>query len=71
MSKPTVHYRIDEHSYVVVGQSAVVRPVDHPSPLVSNKTYVKTSPVVMVDYDSGVFETKNTRYVPVAEEVES
>lgn len=71
MSKPTVHYRIDEHSYVVVGQSAMVRPVDHPSPLVSNKTYAKTSPVVMVDYDSGVFETENTRYVPVAEEVES
>lgn len=60
--KPVVRY---EAAYnVEVDRQAFVRPVDHPSDLVSNMTWAQTSPVVKVDGDT--FETENTRYVPIS-----
>lgn len=52
--------------YCVIGQSAVVLPLDHPSDLVSNRTWAQTSPVVsIIDQANGkVFETRNTVYWP-------
>jgi len=58
--KPTVHYTPTSVDIIKVGHSAFVVPVDHPSDLVSNTTFVKTSPVVKLT-DTG-FETQNTIY---------
>lgn len=60
--KPLVHYR--ELVYCMLGRSALVVPVDHPSGMVSNRRHIITS-TVMVDMDGeGRFETLNTRYEP-------
>ena len=60
--KPLVHYR--ELVYCMLGRSALVVPVDHPSGLVSNRGHIMTS-TVMVEMDGeGRFETLNTRYEP-------
>lgn len=45
-----------------VGAGAVVKPLDHTSPLVSNLKPILTSPVVRVDYQTGDFETRNSLY---------
>ena len=63
--KPIVHYK-GAIGPIVVGRSATVFPVDHPNTeLVSNTTFVHTSPVVSYDQETGKFETQNTQYVPV------
>lgn len=60
--KPLVHYR--ELVFCMLGRSAVVVPVDHPSARVSNRRHIVTS-TVMVEIDGeGAFETLNTRYEP-------
>lgn len=64
MSKPTVRYDTFLPFYIVVGESATVFPIDHPSPLVSNQKFVNTSEVVYYSKSTGVFETQNTKYVP-------
>ena len=46
-SKPTVRYTPSRFDYIEVGHSANVIPVDHTSPLVSNKTLVHTSEVIV------------------------
>ncbi|MBC8737101.1 hypothetical protein F6X40_09800 [Paraburkholderia sp. UCT31] len=63
-NKPVVNYVSLLHCKV--GQSAVVLPVDHQSPLVSNTKYVRTSVVLAYDTVTGEFETCNTRYQPRA-----
>ena len=65
MNKPIVHYK-DVITPVAVGRSAVVWPINHPSPLVTNSGPVLTSPVVTVTAGSRgpLFETANTYYKP-------
>lgn len=64
--KPTVRYKAVDH--LAVGQPAYVLPVDHPSPLVSNSCWAKTSDVIDIR-QGGIcalgptFETQNTIYV--------
>lgn len=60
--KKIVHYVPSEHDYIVVGSSAFVQPLDHPSPYVSNKMTVRTSRVIEVFRDGAGFETENTIY---------
>lgn len=48
----------------VVGTSAYVVPVDHPSIWVTNGKVATTSPIVEYDETTGIFETLNTVYVP-------
>lgn len=66
--KPVVHYKSAEGK-ILVGNPAIVRPIDHPSDMVSNKKHVLTSPVIKHDEDTGSFETENTRYQLMTEEV--
>lgn len=58
--KPHVRCVPENRFSIQVGQPAFVYPIDHPSSLVSNKSLVRTSPVVK-SYPSG-FETENTIY---------
>ena len=60
--KKVVHYTSPLR--IAIGASAIVKPVDHPSPLVSNSTHVFTSRVLAYDSQSGIFITENTIYVP-------
>lgn len=60
--KPTVQY-IDLLFPPKVGTNTMLKPIDHPSNLVTNTRHVHTSEVVKIE-ENGVFETKNTRYVP-------
>lgn len=62
--KRVVHYVPHPNDVIVVGRPALVRPSDHPSPLVSNESWVRTSLVVYHDPDSGEFDTLNTTYIP-------
>jgi len=65
--KPVVKY---QHDSIVgslkVGKSAMIKPIDHSSPYVSNTQHVYTSAIVKVNTD-GSFETQNTLYVPTNE----
>jgi hypothetical protein len=50
---------------VELGRGASVIPVDHPDTfLVTNSLPAYTSPVEWFNADTGVFQTRNTRYVP-------
>lgn len=60
MQKPIVHYKSLVHCQV--GTAAVVHPVDHPGPDVSNTKLARTSAVLRYDEDTGEFETRNTIY---------
>ena len=61
--KPVVHYEKDSNSAIYKGAQVYLKPLDHPSDLVSNKAVARTSPVQAV-FDDGIFETLNTRYEP-------
>lgn len=63
--KNVVHYRPMPADFIEVGKHAFVRPLDHPSDLVSNTKEVVTSEVVFYDPESQIFETRNTIYIPV------
>lgn len=67
--KPVVHYYKGSNTKIAVGYQVTLWPVDHTSPYVSNENYAITSPVQEVVGD-GVFETLNTRYVPLLKEME-
>lgn len=60
MPKPIVHYR--KLVSCSVGASALVHPIDHPGPDVSNTKMVRTSAVLRYDRDTGEFETRNSIY---------
>lgn len=65
--KPVVKYQHDSITGIIkVGKSAMIKPIDHSSPYVSNTQHVYTSTVVKVNTD-GSFETQNTLYVPTNE----
>jgi len=67
MDKPSVAF--SEILTCEVGYPAFCKPLDHPSSLVSNTKYVRTSPVVskIVDGLDRVveFETLNTKYIRI------
>lgn len=59
--RPLVHYK-KIHSKLVVGDSVILLPLDHPSPEVTNTKYISTSKVTRIAED-GEFWTENTHYV--------
>lgn len=64
MAKPIVHYEQVPgftRKQLEIGRSAMVAPLDHTSPNVSNQGIARTSPVVAL-HELG-FETQNTIYV--------
>lgn len=64
--KPTVEYAaIDSLKYIAVGERASVIAFDHYR---LGTQRVSTSTVLNVDKRTGVFETRNTIYVPVQPE---
>lgn len=60
-----VHYQKAMGLQFTVHGSAMVYPIDHTSPLVSNTTVAMTSKVQAHDEASGVFVTLNSLYIPV------
>lgn len=63
--KATVQYKPSKYDVINVGSRAMVYPVDHISPFVSNEAVCYTSKVISVNYATGVFETMNSIYKPV------
>ena len=60
--KATVYYsQLD--SKLEVGKGALVWPINHSSPFVSNTKQAVTSPVIAIG-KFGAFETQNTKYLP-------
>ena len=59
--KPIVHYISDGFTIIKLGERALIYPVDHPSPWVTNGRIAHTSPIIRVG-DDGEFETWNTIY---------
>ena len=60
----TVHYDPSKPTFIKVGKPAAVYPLDHPSPFVSNMTVAHTTRVTSYNPETGVFVTRNTKYVP-------
>lgn len=67
-NKRIVHYKPCLDDVIMLGHSALVYPVDHPSMFVSNRVVCHTSKVVHIDDKTGVFETLNTVYKPLAKD---
>lgn len=59
--KQVVTYMPHDCNYIEVGESACVIPLDHPG--ASNNWPVFTSTVLVMDNETGRFETRNTVYV--------
>jgi hypothetical protein len=62
--KPVVQYLRNKAQFICVGFGATVQPIDHPSELVSNTSWIVTSKVISYDIKTGEFETLNTKYTP-------
>ena len=62
MEKDIAYYDKSKYYKVEVGAYAIIYPLGHKN--VANGSVAKTSRVVSYDEVSGVFETKNTMYVP-------
>jgi hypothetical protein len=60
--KPVVHYILNEDSLVALGAAAEVEAVDHPR---LGHQEVRTSRVIRVEPNTGIFETLNTVYTPL------
>ena len=64
MTKKVVHYNQEKFKHIVLGQGAIVFPIDHPDDeRVSNTREVFTSRVIKI-FPNGDFETLNTMYKP-------
>jgi len=61
-AKPLVHFDVEKINRIMVGAPAVVCPINHPSPDVSNKKAVLTTNVISYDAATNTFETLNTIY---------
>jgi hypothetical protein len=60
LNKKVVHYSNETDSYIQLGRPAIVKPIDHPDKeRVSSNLPIQTSTVIVV-FDDGEFETKNT-----------
>ena len=62
--KPIVHFTEIQNS-PEIGWVATVKTTDHPSPSVSNTTWVRTSEIVKIFPETSGFETLNTIYLPL------
>lgn len=63
--KQVAYYDPELTVYIEVGKGALVWPVQHPNRLeVTCTKHALTSPVVIYNEATGVFETLNTRYIP-------
>lgn len=62
MNKPVVHYEIAHNNHIIVGESAIIQPIDHPSGYVTNTTWASTSEVLKYSEEDHIFETLNTMY---------
>lgn len=60
-----VHYDGNKGIQVMPGGGAMVYPLDHTSPHVTNTKVAFTSKVQAHDEKSGVFVTLNSLYIPV------
>lgn len=67
--KPTVRYIPTPANFIEAGKRAHIVPIDHPDPnqQIDNGYPVWTSMVIFIDYETGNFETLNTKYVPDAQ----
>lgn len=65
MNKPTVHYDADGIAEIAVGERATVNVIDHYNEWLYHGQMVFTSTVLNYDTETGVFETKNSVYVPM------
>lgn len=59
--KQQVKYKNDDTALIVVDGCAYVYAIDHPN---VGSGYVRTSTVLSHDHTTGVFETKNSTYIP-------
>jgi hypothetical protein len=67
--KQTVQYLISPYTNIVVGQRALVIPMDHPDTInVTNGVHAFTSEVIAYNSETGEFETRNSRYLPAVPE---
>ena len=64
MRKPIVRYKPTGYDNVELDKQALIAPMTHTSPYVSNTRYVITSTVVRIG-ENGEFETKNSIYRPI------
>lgn len=64
-NKPTVHYNINGIKHIVVGQQATVNALDHYKDWIYSNQMIYTSIVLDYDESTGIFETKNSIYVPM------
>ena len=63
--KKVVQYTVSPYTSIVVGQRALVIPVDHPDTVkVTNGVHAFTSEVIAYNSETGEFETLNSRYLP-------
>ena len=62
--KPIVHYS-SLIGGVEINYSATVVVVDHPAKYLNDEPFIYTSYVVSYDEETGEFETRNTKYVPL------
>lgn len=63
--KRIVHYIADENNVIIVGQGAIIKPIDHPDSVnVSNNKMALTSRVLSYNKETGVFDTVNSVYKP-------
>lgn len=68
--KKIVHYLpLVEGEYIRVGYNAIVTPIDHSGPFVSNNKPVITSKVIRHNEETGEFETENTIYLPLKDDI--
>ncbi len=59
--KPLVFFKDRPDNYIREGHCAIVTPINHPGPLVTNTKPIVTTRVLKV-WPCGGFDTKNTRY---------
>ena len=62
--KLMVFYKITPETFIEVGKSAFVFPLNHTSSDVTNTKLVCTSEVISYEEETGCFETLNTCYKP-------
>lgn len=66
-TKKIVHYNRNEETFIKVGLSAFITPIDHPdTDNVTNTMVARTSRVITYDASTGEFETVNTLYKPAS-----
>lgn len=66
--KPVVKFKFFNNDPIMVGHRAIIRPINHPSPLVTNTAPVLTTPVESISIlpnGKTSFSTRNTMYMEI------